>query len=206
MKKIVKLMVAATMVLGVSAFTNGKKEIGDGYKVGDIATDFKLENIDGKMVSLSDFEDAKGFIVTFTCNTCPFAVAYEDRVEALNKKYAKLGYPVIAIMPNNTDVKPGDNMEQMKKRAKEKGFTFPYLMDKGQKVYPQYGATKTPHIYILQKSKKGNVVKYIGAIDDNSRDASMVKEKYVENAVDALLEGEEIKVKETRAIGCSIKV
>ncbi len=199
-------MVAATMVLGVSAFTNGKKEIGDGYKVGDIATDFKLENIDGKMVSLSDFEDAKGFIVTFTCNTCPFAVAYEDRVEALNKKYAKLGYPVIAIMPNNTDVKPGDNMEQMKKRAKEKGFTFPYLMDKGQKVYPQYGATKTPHIYILQKSKKGNVVKYIGAIDDNSRDASMVKEKYVENAVDALLEGEEIKVKETRAIGCSIKV
>ena len=206
MKKIVKLMVAATMVLGVSAFTNGKKEIGDGYKVGDIATDFKLENIDGKMVSLSDFEDAKGFIVTFTCNTCPFAVAYEDRVEALNKKYAKLGYPVIAIMPNNTDVKPGDNMEQMKKRAKEKGFTFPYLMDKGQKVYPQYGATKTPHIYILQKSRKGNVVKYIGAIDDNSRDASMVKEKYVENAVDALLEGEEIKVKETRAIGCSIKV
>lgn len=206
MKKIVRLMVVATIVLGVSAFTSGEKEIGDGYKVGDIATDFKLENIDGKMVSLSDFVEAKGFIVTFTCNTCPFAVAYEDRVEALNKKYAKLGYPVIAIMPNNTDVKPGDNMEQMKIRAKEKGFTFPYLMDKGQKVYPQYGATKTPHIYILQKSKKGNEVKYIGAIDDNSRDASMVKEKYVENAVDALLKGEEIKVKETRAIGCSIKV
>ncbi len=199
-------MIAAILVLGVSAFTDGKKEAGDGYKVGDIATDFKLENINGKMVSLSDFEGAKGFIITFTCNTCPFAVAYEDRIEALNKKYAKQGYPVIAIMPNNTDVKPGDNMEQMKIRAKEKGFTFPYLMDKGQKVYPEYGATKTPHIYILQKSKKGNVVKYIGAIDDNSRDASKVKEKYVENAVDALLKGEEIQVKETKAIGCSIKV
>ena len=206
MKKIAKLMIAAILVLGVSAFTYGEKEVGDGYKVGDVATDFKLENINGKMVSLSDFEGAKGFIITFTCNTCPFAVAYEDRIEALNKKYAKQGYPVIAIMPNNTDVKPGDNMEQMKIRAKEKGFTFPYLMDKGQKVYPEYGATKTPHIYILQKSKKGNVVKYIGAIDDNSRDASKVKEKYVENAVDALLKGEEIQVKETKAIGCSIKV
>jgi len=158
------------------------------------------------MVSLADFKDAKGFIVTFTCNTCPYAVAYEDRIEALNKKYAKKGYPVIAIMPNNTAVKPGDNMEAMKARAKAKGFTFPYLMDKGQEIYPQYGATKTPHIYILEKTKKGNVVKYIGAIDDNYKDAEAVNERYVEDAVDALLAGKEIKTKETRAIGCSIKV
>ena len=109
-------------------------------------------------------------------------------------------------MPNNTDVKPGDNMEAMKVRAKEKGFTFPYLMDKGQKIYPQYGATKTPHIYILEKTKKGNEVKYIGGIDDNYKDASLVKTKYVEDAVDALIDGKEIKQKETRAIGCSIKV
>jgi peroxiredoxin len=133
-------------------------------------------------------------------------VAYEDRIEALNKKYASKGYPVIAIMPNNTDVKPGDNMEAMKARAKAKGFTFPYLMDEGQKIYPQYGATKTPHVYLLEKTRKGNVVKYIGAIDDNYKDASAVNEKYVENAVDALLKDQEIKVKETRAIGCSIKV
>ena len=94
----------------------------------------------------------------------------------------------------------------MQQRAKEKGFTFPYLVDEGQKVYPKYGATKTPHMYILQKTKKGNVVKYIGAIDDNHKDASAVKTKYVENAVDALLKGEEIKQTETKAIGCSIKV
>lgn len=199
-----KLLAVMVLTLTLSAFTATTDE--DGYKIGDVATDFSLENIDGKMVSLSDFKDAKGFIVVFTCNTCPYAVAYEDRVEALNKKYADKGYPVIAIMPNNTDVKPGDNMEAMKARAKAKGFTFPYLMDKGQKIYPQYGATKTPHVYLLEKTKKGNVVKYIGAIDDNYKDANEVKTKYVENAVDALLKGKEIEVKETRAIGCTIKV
>ncbi|WP_243472661.1 thioredoxin family protein [Winogradskyella sp. MH6] len=199
-----KLFAVMVLTVALSAFTETTDE--GGYKIGDLATDFSLENIDGKMVSLSDYKEAKGFIVVFTCNTCPYAVAYEDRVEALNKKYADKGYPVIAIMPNNTDVKPGDNMEAMKARAKAKGFTFPYLMDKGQKIYPQYGATKTPHVYLLEKTKKGNVVKYIGAIDDNYKDANAVKTKYVENAVDALLKGKEIEVKETRAIGCTIKV
>lgn len=203
MKTTQKLLLLFVIALSISAFTIKPKE---GYKIGDIATDFKLENIDGSMVSLSDFNEAKGFIVTFTCNTCPYAVAYEDRIEALNKKYASKGYPVIAIMPNNTDVKPGDNMEAMQKRAKEKSFTFPYLIDKGQKIYPQYGATKTPHVYVLQKTKKGNIVKYIGAIDDNFQDANAVKTKYVEDAVNALLSGNEIKVKETKAIGCTIKV
>ncbi|MCP4053405.1 MAG: thioredoxin family protein [Mesoflavibacter sp.] len=203
MKTSHKLLTVFVLVLTISAFTIKPKE---GYKIGDIATDFKLENIDESMVSLSDFNEAKGFIVIFTCNTCPYAVAYEDRIEALNKKYASKGYPVIAIMPNNTDVKPGDNMEAMQKRAKEKGFTFPYLIDKGQKIYPQYGATKTPHVYVLQKTKKGNIVKYIGAIDDNFQDANAVKTRYVEDAVNALLSGNEIKVKETKAIGCTIKV
>src|SRR5690606_28257134 len=105
-----------------------------------------------------------------------------------------------------TDVKPDDNMDAMRARAKSKGFTFPYLLDKGQKIYPQYGATKTPHVYLLQKTKKGNEVKYIGAIDDNYQDAEGVKIKYVEDAVDALLDGKEIKEKETRSICCTIKV
>jgi len=168
--KTLKLVFAFVAMLSLSAFTTVGD--GDGYHVGDIATDFKLENIDGKMVSLADYKDAKGFIVIFTCNTCPYAVAYEDRIIELDKKYADKGYPVIAIMPNNTDVKPGDNMEAMQARAKSKGFTFPYLIDEGQKIYPQYGATKTPHVYVLQKTAKGNQVKYIGAIDDNYKDAS----------------------------------
>lgn len=205
MKKVIKLFPVLVLVFFISAFTLSNN-VTSGYQIGDIAEDFSLKNINGKMVSLSDFKDAKGFIITFTCNTCPFAVMYEDRTQALNEKYASKGYPVIAIMPNNTDVKPGDALPEMKKRAEEKGFTFPYLMDEGQKVYPKFGATKTPHVYILEKTKKGNVVKYIGAIDDNHRDASAVKVKFVENAVDALLNGKEIEQKETKAIGCSIKV
>ncbi|WP_295986142.1 thioredoxin family protein [uncultured Algibacter sp.] len=205
MKKAIKIISAALLVLFISAFAlNNMTQ--KGYGIGDLADDFSLKNIDNSMVSLADYKDAKGFIVTFTCNTCPFAVLYEDRIQALNEKYGSQGYPVIAIMPNNTDVKPGDNMQAMKQRAQEKGFTFPYLIDKGQKVYPKFGATKTPHIYVLEKTKKGNVVKYIGAIDDNHEDVSAVKIKFVENAVDALLKGEEVMQKETKAIGCSIKV
>jgi peroxiredoxin len=202
--KTLKLLSLLSFAFLLMAFSS--QPISEGYKVGDIATDFSLENIDGKMVSLSDYKEAKGFIVIFTCNTCPYAVAYEDRIIALDKKYASKGYPVIAIMPNDPDVQPGDSMEAMKTRAKAKGFTFPYLMDEGQNIYPQYGATKTPHVYLLQKTKKGNEVKYIGAIDDNYKDANAVNVRYVENAVDALLKGEEIETTETRAIGCTIKV
>ncbi len=206
MKKTIKFLSVAIVVLCVSAFTINNSEKGDGYKIGDIAEDFSLKNIDGKMVSLADYKDAKGYIVTFTCNTCPYAVMYEDRIIDLNNKYADKGYPVIAIMPNNTDVKPGDNLAAMKQRAEDKGFNFPYLIDEGQKVYPKFGATKTPHMFVLQKTKNGNVVKYIGAIDDNYKDPSAVTTKYVEEAVDALLDGKEVKETETKAIGCSIKV
>ena len=177
----------------------------NGYDIGALAADFNLENIDGSFVSLSDFSESKGFIVVFTCNTCPYAVAYEDRIEALNKKYAKKGYPVIAIMPNNTEIKPGDSLDAMRKRANKKGFTFPYLIDREQAVFPQYGATKTPHVYVLQKNNEMLTVRYIGAIDDNYKDANKVVLKYVEDAVDALLMNRKVPVSKTRAIGCSIK-
>ena len=205
MKKTIKLISAFVIVLAVSAFTITNSNTSDGYKIGDVAEDFSLKNIDGKIVSLADYKDAKGFIVIFTCNTCPFAVKYEDRIIALNNKYASKGYPVIAIMPNNTAKKPGDNFDAMKQRAQEKGFTFPYLIDENQTVYPKFGATKTPHVFILQKGDGLNIVEYIGAIDDNYKDASAVNTKYVENAVDAMLNGEEVSPTETKAIGCSIK-
>lgn len=201
MKRITVLALIA--IIGIfSAFSIA----GTGYKVGDIADDFKLKNIDGKMVSLADYKDAKGFIVVFTCNTCPYSVANEDRLNALDAKYKSKGYPVIAINPNNPAVQPGDSFELMKVRAKEKSFSFPYLLDQGQKVYPKYGASKTPHVYILQNEQEGLRVKYIGAIDDSSRNEANVKTKYVEQAVDALLEGKEVSTTTTRAIGCSIKV
>lgn len=196
---------AVVVLISAFAVNSIKKNNGSGYVIGDIAVDFSLKNVDGKMVSLSDYDAAKGFIVIFTCNTCPFSVANEDRIIALDAKYKNLGYPVIAINPNNPAVKTGDSFSEMKKRAKTKGFTFPYLVDEGQNVYPKYGATKTPHVYLLEKSKKGLVVQYIGAIDDNSRNASAVKTKFLENAVDALLEGRKIELTTTKAIGCSIK-
>ena len=201
-----KLISAMLLVVLISAFTDNNTTVSDGYTIGDTATDFELLNVNGEMISMASFTDAKGFIITFTCNTCPYAVAYEDRLIALNEKYAPLGYPVIAIMPNNTDVKPGDNLEAMQARATSKGFTFPYLIDEGQEIYPQYGATKTPHMFVLEKTDDGNIVRYIGAIDNNYKNASAVTEKYVENAVDALLAGQEVEKTTTKAIGCSIKV
>lgn len=206
MKKLHLVLVAFVLVIA-TAFTvsNTVSSAKEGYKVGDIATDFSLKNIDGNMVSMADYKEAKGFIVIFTCNTCPYSVANEDRIIALDKKY-KSTYPVIAINPNNPTAQPGDSFELMKVRAKEKGFTFPYVFDEGQKVYPQYGATKTPHVYILHKEKEGLRVKYIGAIDDSSRNVNAVKTKYVENAIDALLADKPVEVTTSKAIGCSIKV
>lgn len=199
------LQIITFLVLTVLNSFSGSTNLNPGYGIGDTIEDFKLKNVDGNMVSLSDYRDAKGFIITFTCNTCPYAKMYEDRIMELDKKYAPLGYPVIAIMPNNTSIKPGDSFEEMQKRAQVKGYTFPYLIDEKQEVYPKFGATKTPHIYVVEKTKKGNLVQYIGAIDDNYKNASAVSRKYVEEAVDALLAGKEVREKETRAIGCSIK-
>ena len=177
----------------------------DGYKIGDVATDFSLPNVDGDMVSLGDFKDAKGFIVIFTCNTCPYSVAYEDRIIALNKKYKSRGYPVIAINPNDPAAIEGDELADMKVRAVEKGFTFPYLQDVGQQVYPQYGATKTPHVFILQKNGENNIVRYIGSIDDNSRNPKKVTKRFAEQSVNDLLAGKSPTITKTKAIGCSIK-
>lgn len=173
-----------------------------GYKVGDTAIDFKLKNVDGKMVSLADIKDAKGYIVVFTCNACPYAKAYEDRIIALHNKYAPLGYPVVAINPNDKDVQPADSYDKMKERAKEKKIPYSYLYDETQEIAKTYGASRTPHVYLLDKNR---VVRYIGAIDDNSESPSDVKEKYVENAVDSLRNGKEVGTKETKAVGCSIK-
>ena len=200
--------IALSTIFSVFAFTGEDTRISRfvfSYQIGDKADDFKLKNVDGKMVSLSDFKEAKGFIVIFTCNTCPVSVANEDRIIALNERYQSQGYPVIAINPNNPEVSQGDSFELMKVRAKEKGFKFPYLLDAGQKVYPKYGASKTPHVYVLQKEKNDLIVKYIGSIDDSARNEGAVKNKYVENAVDALLKGAPIELKSTKAIGCSIK-
>lgn len=174
-----------------------------GYNIGDVATDFSLQNIDGQMVSLSDYEYAKAYIVIFTCNSCPYAILYEDRIIELRNTYSEKDYPIIAINPNDPEIKPEDSFEQMKIRAHEKGFNFPYVFDADQIVFPQYGARKTPHVFLLDPNR---VVRYIGAIDDNPRDVTLVEEKYLENAISALAQGKTPHPETTKAIGCTIKI
>jgi len=205
MKNIKFTLSLVVILLGAfsMAFTTDEGE--EGYQVGDLAEDFSLKNIDGNMVSLADYKDAKGFIVVFTCNHCPYAKLYEQRIMDLDAAYAKKGFPVIAINPNDPSLEPDDSFEEMVKRGKEKKYSFPYLFDEGQKVYPKFGATRTPHTFVL--SKKGNEfrVEYIGAIDDNLKNAEKAEKKYVAEAVDALLLGKKPETTSTKAIGCTIK-
>ncbi|NPD85880.1 thioredoxin family protein [Lentimicrobium sp. L6] len=188
------------LLLLVTSFT-----FAQGYKIGDEAMNFNLKNIDNQMVSLSEYSSEKGVVIIFTCNHCPFSVAYEDRIIALDKKYKDLGFPVVAINPNDPISYPEDSFENMKIRAKEKRFSFPYLFDENQEVYPVYGATKTPHVYLLNNENGKFVVSYIGAIDDNSKDASLVEKTYLSDAIDALLAGKKPEPNLTKAVGCSIK-
>ncbi len=191
MKSIVMMLVCAVM-LAASPVKNG-------YEVGDKATDFKLKNVDGKMVSLADFKEAKGFIVIFDCNTCPYSKAYNERIIDLNEKYATKGFPVITINANDGS---GDSYEDMVRIANKKKYKFPYLYDETQAIAKTYGATNTPHVFVLNRDLK---VSYIGAIDDNARNAASATKKYVENAVDALLTGKSVPVTKTKAVGCGIR-
>lgn len=174
------------------------------YQIGDVVADFNLKNVDGNTVSLADYPDANGFILVFTCNTCPVAVAYEDRINALDKRYRPLGYPVIAINPNDAGVEPKESYEHMQQRATEKGFTFPYLFDPGHLVAKRFAPTHTPHTYVLQKTAEGPVLRYIGAIDNDSRNGNP-DTKFVEDAIAALQGGSKPNPEMTKAVGCAIK-
>jgi peroxiredoxin len=202
MKKLLFAMIPVLFMLSTAFKTS---DAVNGYSIGDTARDFKLKNVDGKMVSLTDYKKAKGYIVIFTCNHCPFAQAYEQRIIDLHKKYASKGYPVVAINPNDKDRSPEDSYEKMVSRAKEKNYPFAYIYDETQEIAKAYGATRTPHVYLLNKTAKGNIVSYIGAIDDNSEEPAEVKEKYLENALNTLLAGKTVDKTSTKAIGCTIK-
>jgi peroxiredoxin len=175
-----------------------------GYSVGDTVADFNLKNVDGKMVSLSGLKNVKGAIVIFDCNTCPYSKAYNERIKALAKKYSS-SYPVLTVNSNSPEVSPGDSFDEMVKYAKAKGYDFPYLFDETQEVAHNFGATNTPHVYVLKKDGSAFKVAYIGAIDNNTKDAASADKKYVEEAVEALLAGKPVPTEKTKAIGCGIK-
>lgn len=174
-------------------------------KAGQTAPDFKLKNVDGKEVSFASYPKAKGFIVVFTCNTCPYAVAYEQRIIELDKKFKSQGYPVIAINPNDPEASKADSFDKMQQLAKDKKYPFPYLFDQGQLVTDQYGAKHTPHLFIVSKTAKGNVVEYVGAIDNDPEGTKTEKTKYAEDVIASLKSNQKPAITETKEIGCTVK-
>ncbi|MBL7997621.1 MAG: thioredoxin family protein [Candidatus Kapabacteria bacterium] len=194
--------ILATLVLCCSLMSAA---FAGGLKVGDAAVDFNLKATDGKMVSLASLGNVKGAIVIFTCNHCPYSVAYEDRIIDLHKKFGSQGFPVVAINPNDAGVVPEDSYEKMVERAAAKKFPFAYIHDNTQDIAKQYGATRTPHVFLLEKKDGKFVVRYIGAIDDNTEDGEKATMKYVESAVAALTTGKMPNPDFTKAVGCSIK-
>ncbi len=171
---------------------------------GDKAPHFKLKNIDNQWVSLNDYSDQKGVIVVFTCNHCPYAKLYEARLVALQKEFGPKKFPVVAINSNDSTIVAEDSFSKMVSNAAEKGFNFPYLLDDEQ-LFKEYGATRTPHIYLLKNEGNSFSVAYIGAIDDNAQDANDVKEHYLSNAIQSLLKASTPELAETKAVGCTIK-
>lgn len=197
-----KKLFAGIIALCSVAFTSIAQE---GYKIGSEVKDFQLKNIDGQMVSLASIPQAKGYIVVFTCNHCPYAKAYEERIIQLHLKYAPMGYPVVAINPNDPKVAPEDSYKKMQERAKQKGFPFVYLYDESQVVAKEFGAVRTPHVYLVQNAGGRNTVQYIGAIDNNWENHLLAEQKYVEQAIRNLQEGNPVETPETKAVGCTIK-
>ena len=173
-------------------------------KINKDIVDFKLKNVDGNFVSLSSFPDAKGFIIVFTCNHCPFAKLYPPRLIDLNNKFKPLGVPLIAISSTDTMMYEEDTYPNLVIKANEEHFNFPYLFDEMQVVAKNFKAQKTPHAYVIWKENNQWVVKYNGAIDDNGMEPEKVTESYVSNAVYELLANQLVKTSETKSIGCQI--
>lgn len=193
------LALLSVLVCSLTAATIAQAgEYNSVLNIGDAAPAWKdLPGVDGKKHSLADLKDKKAVVVVFTCNSCPFAVAYEDRILAIVKKYADR----VAVVAINVNRVPEDSLEKMKERSSEKKFTFPYLFDESQKIAKDYGATFTPEFFVLGQDRK---IVFMGGMDDNS-DESLVKAKYLEAALDATLEGQKPKVAEAAAPGCRIR-
>ena len=183
--------------LGVALI--GCAQAADTLKIGDKGPDFTgIVGIDDKPHSLADYRDAKVVVLVFTCNHCPVAKAYEERLVKLTSDYKDKGVQVIAVNVNNLDA---DKLDKMQQRAKDKGFNFPYLYDATQKIGEDYGAKVTPHVFVLDKDRK---LAYMGAIDDN-QNAEKVTKQSLRKALDSLLEGKTPEEPVTKQFGCGIK-
>ena len=169
--------------------------------LGSTAPDFDLPGVDGKHHTLASFADKPVLVVIFSCNHCPYVVAYEDRMVSIQADYAARGVQLVAINSNDEKSYPEDNFAEMIERAKEKKFNFPYLRDEAQVAVGAYGAVCTPHVFAFDRNR---VLRYRGRIDD-SKEPAKVKSPDLRNALDDLLRGADVRVPDTRPFGCSIK-
>jgi len=171
-------------------------------KIDSLAPDFSLKDVHDKIYTLNSFSGKNILIIIFSCNHCPYVQAYEDRIISLQKDFEKDGVQIIAINSNDDEKYPDDSFDEMKNRAANKKFNFPYLRDETQEVAKGYGATHTPQIFLFDKNRK---LKYQGKIDDNWQETEKVKSKYLKDAIVEVLTGKEVSVPETFSIGCTIK-
>ncbi len=170
-------------------------------KIGDQIIDFKLPGVDGRVYSIDSFDKSKPIAIIFWCNHCPYVKAWEDRIVKIGKKYKD---KVNFVLINSNDPKryPEDSFDNMKKRAEEKGYPFPYLFDESQDVARKYGAQRTPEIFLFDQNHK---LVYHGAPDDNWEDETKVKNYYFVDALEAVLKGQFPSIQETQPVGCTVK-
>ena len=192
-----RLITLATLLISINLQA---KELDLGSKIP--LEDIKMLDISGKKISLDDVKGENGLLVIFSCNTCPWVIKWEDRYVELAEKYKPKGIGVIAINSNETTFKSSDSMDKMKEHAKDNNYNFYYAMDEGSKLAREFGASRTPHVYLFDKNDE---LVYRGAVDDNANKARKVKKPYVANAIDAMLTGNDIKYASTKALGCGIK-
>ena len=195
---------ALILLLGAAPVAVPAARATSGLAIGDRAplTDKMMRNVDGKDVSIKAVTGQKGVLVVFTCNHCPWAKAWEERIVALGNTYAAKGIGVIAINSNDPTVAPDDGYESMQRRATERGMQFPYVVDATSAVARAFGATRTPEAFLFDAS--GALV-YHGTIDDNANEPGKVQAFYLKDALDAVVAGKDVPVKETKALGCGIK-
>lgn len=197
-QRLILLAGAAVFALAFHAAQAGK--FNRVLDIGDPAPAWEnLPGVDGRQHSLADLADARIVVIAFTCNHCPVAQSYQERFKEFARKYKPKGVELVAISVN---LEPADGLEKMKERAAEQEYNFPYLQDPTQQIGRKYGATSTPHLFVLDKQRR---IAYMGAFDDDFSDASAVQEHYVRDAVEALLAGQEPEITETRQSGCPIR-
>jgi peroxiredoxin len=205
MKKMIPtLAVALIAMLSLGAFTNDPASLKDELELGKKAplTSVKMLDVSGSKMSLDDVKGPNGLLVVFSSNTCPWVLAWEDRYLTIAELAKQQGIGMIAINSNEGTRNGEDSYAEMQKHAKEKGYTFPYVVDENHMLADEYGATKTPHIYLFDKN---NTLVYRGAIDDSARDLSKIENRYLADAITALAAGQKIKTTTSKALGCTIK-